>query len=341
MRITLAASGFATLLILAGCAGPGAKKDTGPAPRTEATARSAPPATGQAPTPPQPKPAAKWGGGYYMDDGPGENPPDLAAVPEPVPRLEPLRRAANKPYSVLGQDFKPFDKLKPYSARGVGSWYGRKFHGQQTSSGERYDMFGMTAAHPTLPIPSYARVTNMENGRSVIVRINDRGPFLRERLIDLSYTAAWKLGYATQGSAPLQVEAIIPGETLLASAAPTPAAVPLPPPRKSEPIQVASAAEDDDPIAAFAREEEEKPVTLPAVATKGSVFLQLASFSSAGNAESFREHLAAELPDAGLRVVQGGGLYRIHLGPYADAPAARAAAERLSRQLGAKPFIVR
>ena len=154
----------------------------------------------------------KRGGGFYQDDGPGDNPPaDLAAIPDAVPRDEPFNRFANRPYSVLGRDYVPLREVGRYRATGVASWYGRKFHGQKTSSGEPYDMYGMTAAHPTLPIPSYARVTNPANGRSVIVRVNDRGPFHAGRVIDLSYTAAWKLGYVGNGSTQVVVESIAPG----------------------------------------------------------------------------------------------------------------------------------
>lgn len=151
-------------------------------------------------------------GGYYLDDGPGDRPPaDLAAIPDAVPKAEPLHRFANNPYSALGRDYVPMREATPYRARGIASWYGRRYHGQKTSSGEPYDMYGMTAAHPTLPIPSYARVTNPANGKSVVVRINDRGPFHSDRIIDLSYTAAWKLGYVNNGSALVEVENILPG----------------------------------------------------------------------------------------------------------------------------------
>lgn len=137
-------------------------------------------------------------------------PPNLAAIPDAVPRVEPLHRFANRPYQVFGKDYVPAATLAPFRQTGVGSWYGRRYHGAPTSSGERYDMYAMTAAHPTLPIPSYARVTNLANGRSVVVRINDRGPFHSERIIDLSYTAAWKLGYVDAGSARLEVESLLP-----------------------------------------------------------------------------------------------------------------------------------
>jgi rare lipoprotein A len=151
-------------------------------------------------------------GGYYKDDGPHERPPaGLDAVADATPRAEPLHRYANRPYSVFGKDYLPLSAVQPFRQRGMASWYGKRFHGQNTSSGEPYDMYSMTAAHPTLPIPSYARVTNLANGRSVVVRINDRGPFHAGRVIDLSYVAAYKLGYIAAGSAQVEVEAIVPG----------------------------------------------------------------------------------------------------------------------------------
>jgi len=145
------------------------------------------------------------------DDGPGgplpSNPDKIA---DARPRSEPLNPGANSPYTILGRKYVPYQSLTPYRARGIASWYGRKFHGKPTSSGERYDMYAMTAAHTILPIPSYARVTNLSNGRSVVVRVNDRGPFHSERIIDLSYAAAYKLGYVNVGSASVEVEAILP-----------------------------------------------------------------------------------------------------------------------------------
>ena len=159
---------------------------------------------------PAPTKAAK-NGGYYLDDGPGATPPpNLDAIPDAVPRVEPLNRFANRPYDVLGSSYVPQTEYRAYSKEGMASWYGRRFHGKKTSSGEPYDMYAMTAAHPTLPIPSYARVTSLANGKSVVVRINDRGPFHSKRIIDLSYTAAAKLGYAGNGSARVRVESLDP-----------------------------------------------------------------------------------------------------------------------------------
>jgi rare lipoprotein A len=153
-------------------------------------------------------------GGYYKDDGPHDKPPDnLAAVPDAQPRVEPLSRYANRPYEVFGKRYVPLATLQPFRQRGLASWYGKRFHGQKTSSGERYDMYAMSAAHTTLPIPSYARVTRVATGRSVVVRINDRGPFHAGRVIDLSYAAAFRLGIIAVGSGEVEVEAIVPGES--------------------------------------------------------------------------------------------------------------------------------
>jgi len=150
-------------------------------------------------------------GGYYKDDGPGGKPPvNLDKIADAKPRVETLHRGANAPYTVFGKKYVPYRSLKPYRQRGIASWYGRKFHGQRTASGERYDMYAMSAAHTILPIPSYARVTNLANGKSVVVRINDRGPFHSDRLIDLSYAAAHKLGYVNSGHARVEVEAVLP-----------------------------------------------------------------------------------------------------------------------------------
>src|SRR5690606_11611702 len=165
-----------------------------------------------APTSPAPAPVSK-GGGYYLDDGPGNDiPADLDSIPDAQPRDEPLHRFANRPYVALGTRYEPEPHRREFRQRGIASWYGRRFHGKPTASGEPYDMYAMTAAHRTLPLPSYVRVTNLSNGRSVIVRVNDRGPFMKNRLIDLSWTAAKKLGFIEQGHARVRVELVLPGE---------------------------------------------------------------------------------------------------------------------------------
>ena len=187
------------VLVLAGCST--APPDQHPQPLPE------PPRLPE----PQLAPEQPRKGGYYKDDGPHENPPpNVTEVPDAVPRVEPMHRFANRPYTVFGRQYVPLAQLAPFRQRGLASWYGKRFHGQRTSSGEVYDMYAMTAAHPTLPIPSYARVTHVANNRSVVVRINDRGPFHPGRVIDLSYAAAAKLGYIEAGSAQVEVEALLP-----------------------------------------------------------------------------------------------------------------------------------
>jgi rare lipoprotein A len=188
MKTILIPAVAAFTLMLAGCGSQPASPAKNPSPTT--TAKS---------------------GGYYLDDGPGANPPpNLDAVPDAVPRNEPLHRFANRSYVALGTTYTPHTERRAYREEGRASWYGRRFHGKKTSSGELYDMYAMSAAHPTLPIPSYARVTALDSGKSVVVRINDRGPFHSSRIIDLSYTAAYKLGYLGHGSAQVRVESIDP-----------------------------------------------------------------------------------------------------------------------------------
>lgn len=149
------------------------------------------------------------GGGYYKDDGPGDRiPANIEAIPNAVPRLESHRPANARPYVVLGKRYVPISAERAFRQVGTASWYGRKFHGKKTANGETYDMYAMTAAHPTLPLPSYARVTHARSGKSIIVRINDRGPFHSSRIIDLSYVAAAKLGLIGPGSGQVIVEAI-------------------------------------------------------------------------------------------------------------------------------------
>lgn len=256
------------------------------------TPREAPPA--------KPLPAK---GGYYQNDGPGTSPPaNLDAIPDAVPRYEPLNRFANRPYTVFGREYVPATTVQPFRERGIASWYGRQFHGQKTSIGETYDMYGMSAAHPTLPLPSYARVTNPANGRSVILRVNDRGPFHAGRVIDLSYAAAHRLGIAQVGSGEVMVEALVPG-------------------RESEPAAPALVAAA--PVAS------RLPASVPLAEEKSGIYLQLGAFGNYANAESFLKHVEQELVWLGERahIGQKDGLYRVQLGPYTDAVEARRVAE--------------
>jgi len=150
-------------------------------------------------------------GGYYLDDGPDKNiPQDLNKIPNAVPKKEALSRTANRPYLVFNKKYIPMTKLESYSETGYASWYGKKYHGNKTSTGEVYDMYQMTGAHKTLPLPCFVKVTNLVNQKSVIIRVNDRGPFIKNRVIDLSYAAAHRLEIIEKGSELVKVEVISP-----------------------------------------------------------------------------------------------------------------------------------
>ena len=263
--------------------------------------------------PKSPAPASPSGGGhYYKDDGPGDNvPANLDSIPDATPKRETLNRFANRPYTVLGHDYVPATELKPYREQGIASWYGRKFHNQKTATGETYDMYAMTAAHPTLPLPSYARVTSVATGRSVIVRVNDRGPFLYGRIIDLSYAAAERIGVAQKGSGEVIVEAVIPGDTVVAT--------PLP------------------PVSATASEPMIQPAPVTAAAPKGGGFVvQLGAFRDNTNAQRFLADAKERLAGAGFdpQVRQADGLFRVYVGPYADSAEAHKASDRLFAAFG-------
>ena len=339
-----------------------------PAERAERPARVS---KAPAPTSPSPSPSAprtSRGGGYYLDDGPGDAPPaDLENIPEPVPQLEPLHRGAMRPYVVMGQSYTPMTELAPYKTRGVASWYGRRYHGKQTSTGEIYDMYAMSAAHPVLPLPSYVRVTNVANGRSVVVRVNDRGPFIDNRVIDLSYTAAHRLGVLAGGSALVDVETIIPDASSgsLFAVAPRPSSPTVRPSgaiARARPQPADSqAGGDSDPIlaiamAAAARESEaaakafaETPpgstATAPLRAAPSEaegIYLQLGAFGSRDNAESYLARAKSQLDWLAqtLHLFPRDGIYRVHAGPYPTAIEARQAAERIALAVGSKPVIV-
>lgn len=253
---------------------------------------------------------SKRGGGYYLDDGPEDNPPpNLHLVPDAVPKTEPLRSANMQPYVALGKTFKPMTELTPYKKRGIASWYGRRYHGNNTASGEVYDMYAMTAAHPTLPLPSYARVTNLDNGKTVIVRLNDRGPFLADRLIDLSYTAAYKLGILAAGSGRVEIESIIPEGDSMALA--------LSKPSKSLPVADSNAE-------------------------MALVYLQLGAFGSPDNARNFLAQVRKRIPSLkdSVNISKNNGLYKIHAGPYPDQAVAKLAANSISRHLAVTPIVV-
>jgi rare lipoprotein A len=270
-------------------------------------------------------------------------------VPDAEPRVEALRSGGpNKPYTVLGESYTPVTGDRALREKGLASWYGRKFHGRPTASGEPYDMYAMTAAHATLPIPSYARVTSLANGRSVIVRVNDRGPFHSGRLIDLSYAAANKLGYAGVGSAQVEVEAIMPDEMPILAARrrqglpPVTAAAPRP--AEQQPIAEAKPVAPLSVAAAtpLAPEPAKSTQSIPVDAEAGGVYLQLGAFSGRDNAENFRVRVyqqLAWLSDA-IQIYTRDGMFRLHLGPYRDRDEAGGMAERIREALQFKPIVV-
>jgi len=264
------------------------------------------------------------GGGYLPGDGPGDTPDNLDSIPNAVPRNEPLHRYANRPYVALGETYTPLTSIGDYKKRGVASWYGKKFHGQRTSSGEVYDMYAMTAAHPVLPIPSYVKVTNITNNKSVIVRVNDRGPFMHNRLIDLSYVAAHKLGIVGAGSGEVEVESIMP------------------------PAKMSSIAKADivsRPLATSIPAAATTDVLTAQPTTSGDmdagVYLQLGAFESKENAEIFLEKMREQLGEAGkgLKLSSKDNMTRIHIGPYDNQVEARSNAENLEGKLGFKPML--
>jgi rare lipoprotein A len=266
---------MAALVVLAGCSSPRPRPEPAVAPIV-----SPPPA--RVTTPPPAPPAAP--------PRPTGKPPtaaELAAIPDAVPRIEPRSPLGNPPfYDVSGQRYFVLASAEGYKERGVASWYGPTFHEKNASNGDAYDMYAMTAAHKTLPLPAYVRVTNLGNGRSIVVRVNDRGPFVGTRLIDLSYTAAWKLDMLRQGTAFVEVEAIVPGS--LAAAAAGVAASP--------------------------------PTTIAATA---QLYIQAGAFGVEDNARRLADRLrAAGIANVALRAPNGTSrLWRLRIGPVADVAA--------------------
>ena len=228
------------------------------------------------------------------------------AVPDAVPRVEPRSRYGNPPfYEVFGKRYYVLASSADYVERGVASWYGPGFHKIRTSTGESYDMYGMTAAHKTLPLPAYVRVTNLQNGRSIVVRVNDRGPFVGNRIIDLSYSAASRLDMLSDGTAMVEVRAIDPR---------------LPTRDRSAPL-LAAAAADLTPVSAPAVTQ--VAATAPAVAPRAPLFVQAGAFADPANAE----RLAAKLRGGGYGkifvrddVIAGRKMYRVRIGPVPDVP---------------------
>lgn len=225
-------------------------------------------------------------------------PPGLEDLPDPVPHWEPARSAGNRsPYMVFGRTYHVMPSADGYAEEGLASWYGRKFHGRNTSNGERYDMFELTAAHKSLPLPTWLQVTNLANGRSTIVRVNDRGPFHEDRIIDLSYAAAVKLGFADRGVARVRLEVIQPPRPLPVDAA------------RADPVADADLPADDGTVALE---------TAP-----GRIWLQAGAFGDPASAAALRiallDVLGAQADGVDVRLEKGvDALTRVRIGPIAD-----------------------
>lgn len=306
---------------LAGCAGGG-----GPAPSS--TGQGVTSGGGAA------APAQATGGGRYAMSGDAYplEPPDVSRVSDAVPRLEAPSRAGNRPtYQVWGKTYHVLPDARGYARQGTASWYGEKFHGYATSNGEIYDMYKMTAAHRSLPLPSYVRVTSLDNGRSVIVRVNDRGPFHNDREIDLSYAAAARLDILQRGTGRVKVEAIDVEQWLAENgqgggrqvASAVPAATPAPRAQAPEPA-VASAA----------------PVAPASAGGSGQpVYLQVAALGSADNARALKARLQGEISHP-IRVDSGTGMHRVQVGPIAHAGQVEPLRDELRRAGIQQAFIV-
>ncbi len=288
----------------------------------------------------------KKSGGYYLDDGPGDNPPaNIDAIPDAVPRVEPLLPRANKPYIALGNSYTPMTEFQPYKKRGIASWYGKRYHGQKTSAGEIYDMYGMTGAHPILPIPSYVRVTNPENQKSVIVRINDRGPFHSDRLIDLSYAASYKLRLSGKGSGIVDVEAIdakkylqnsstdLADKEITAANVPSVVVEPLKPTQSSEPVRIENSDANNAPVI-----NQEKLNSVPVA----GVFVQVGAFKSVDNAGLLSKKIMAQnlVENAPVNSWYNQGIYRVRIGPYANRTEAEVIAAKVKKALGVNTYII-
>lgn len=307
------------------------------------------------------------GGGYYKDDGPGSNiPANIAAIPDAVPRLEDHRPANAKPYVVFGKRYTPISEETTFRQEGTASWYGRKFHGNKTANGETYDMYAMTAAHPTLPLPSYARVTHAGSKKSVIVRINDRGPFHSSRIIDLSYVAAAKLDLIGPGSGQVIVEAITSSDirnNAWQQPGTAPKAQPLAPAAPSQPytapvlitqapapnaLDALQQGDGPPPNDSFASSATARPMGQTVMyqapdanqnSTDGSnqIFLQFGAFGAQQSADTLATQLNQDLQSVESRnahVTAGGNLYRVQIGPYPTRTAAVNAALRIQQQTG-------
>jgi rare lipoprotein A len=278
-----------------------------------------------------------------LDGPPANPPPDLSSRPDPEPKVEPIRSGGpNKPYEVLGQRYTPLAADAPVVEAGLASWYGRKFHGRPTASGEIYDMYASSAAHRTMPIPSYARVRNPANGREVVVRVNDRGPFHSDRVIDLSYAAAAKLG-VLRGVTPVEVRRLTHedirsgrwrGESTWAQAETRPL---------TAPAESAAAASPVDPRpTSMSDAAAETAAVAPASAAAGGFWVQIGAFRQREGAHELRDQLTRELAwlEPWLAIIDDRALYRLQAGPYATRSEAQGTAERIRGVTSVQPRVL-
>lgn len=304
------------------------------------------------------------------DGAPSDAPPNLANLPDPVPQIEPIKPGGpNKPYVVLGQSYEPVAADVSWKERGQASWYGTKFHGRRTASGELFSMYGLTAAHRTLPIPSYARVRNLANGKETIVRINDRGPFHSSRVMDLSYAAAVKLGVVSTGSAPVEIERLTFDDirtgawrrgTLMDPDAEQVAAAATP--------EVPTTAKDvgDDPIMSVLAKGASQPVMADvtplseAAASSANAqpagdgparaytpdakgfWVQLAAMGRRDGVDRLQQKVAAEMTALlpMLAVFHEAPYFKLQVGPYGSRSEAMAAAQQAKATLQVRPLVV-
>tara|TARA_R110002020_G_scaffold32092_11_gene99120 strand:- start:104 stop:1108 length:1005 start_codon:yes stop_codon:yes gene_type:complete len=330
LTMTRAGGVIALLALVSGCASnSGTQRVEAPSGTSKQTA--APAST-----------AASTSGGRYAMSGDAYplEPPDVTKVPDAEPRIEQPSRAGNRSsYEVWGKTYHVLPDASGYEKRGTASWYGEKFHGYATSNGEIYDMYKMSAAHRSLPLPTFARVTSLDNGRSVIVRVNDRGPFHSDREIDLSYAAAARLGFLDNGTGAVKVEAINPQQWLAergrGGSAPAQARVAEAPRVESSATPavvqpVVSAPSSQAPAAQSPSGQDE---------TGGAVYLQIAALGNPEGAQQLQQRLEGEQPHA-VRIMSDADVYRVQVGPIT--PAQETQARETLRQAGfPQVFVVR